>query len=375
MKNMKATINKHDIVDVLSKVQGLTGRRSNLAITETVLIQTNEKGIMITATDLETGYEGQFPAVVESQGTIAVSARKFYEIVRESPSSDILVEEGDNRIIDIGNENVQFNLKGMNPDDFPDTPSMEVEQFFSVNSAAFKSMIEKSIIIGGMGEDKKPHINGIFFERMGNHSPPLLRMVSTDGSRLSKFDLTGDGESNFPTGEGILLPKKGLNEISKFLGTDEKIEIGIQKNYFVIKTPREAFYIRLLEGHFPQYDGIISRTDGYAIIMDKELFLKMLKRMSILCNENYRAVMFKFDDGRLIINATNPDLGESKEDMHIDYSGETIESAFNPKYFIDAANGIDDKQMIVDIISDDKPCLISGVEDKSYLSAIMPMKV
>lgn len=372
---MKVTINKNDIVDVLSKVQGLTGRRSNLAITETILIQTTEKGIQITATDLETGYEGQFPAVVESNGTIAVSARKFYEIVREFPSTDILVQEENNRLINIGNEKVQFNLKGMDPKDFPDTPPMEVEQFFNVDSASFKLMIEKSVIISGIGEDKKPHINGLFFERMGNQSPPLLRMVSTDGSRLSKYDLAGGEECDFPSGEGVLIPKKGLHEISKFLGADEKIKLGIQKNYFVVQGINEAFYVRLLEGQFPQYEGIVSRTDGYPITMDKELFLKMLKRMSILCTDNYRAVMFRFSDGQLVINATNPDIGESKEDMPIEYSGETIESAFNPKFFIDAVNGVDDKQMIVDIVSDDKPCLINGIEDKSYLSAIMPMRV
>lgn len=372
---MKVTINKNDIVDVLSQVQGLTGRRSNLAITETVLIKAMDKGILIAATDLETGYEGQFPAVVESNGIIAVSARKFYEIVREFPSSEILVQEGDHRLINIGNEKVQFNIKGMNPEDFPDTPPMEVDQFFSVDSAAFKLMIEKSVIISGIGEDKKPHINGVFFEQMGSQSPPMLRMVSTDGSRLSKFDLNGEAKDDIPSGEGVLIPKKGLHEISKFLGAGEKIKLGIQKNYFVVQSPNESFFVRLLEGQFPQYDGIVSRTDGYAITVDKELFLKMLKRMSILCTDNYRAVMFKFTNGQLIINATNPDIGESKEDLPLEYNGETIESAFNPRYFIDAINGVDDKQLIVDIVSDDKPCLINGVEDKSYLSAIMPMRV
>ena len=86
---MKFTIKKSDIVDVLSKIQGLTGRRSNLAITECVCIKASDAAVHLTATDLETCFEGTLPAVVERPGTIAISARKFYEISREFPSADI----------------------------------------------------------------------------------------------------------------------------------------------------------------------------------------------------------------------------------------------------------------------------------------------
>ena len=103
---MKFTILKNDIVDVLSKIQGLTSRRSSLAITECIRIHASEGGIQITATDLETGYEGAFNASVEVAGTIAISARKFYEIMREFPSAEISIEEKDNRIIDIANPSV-----------------------------------------------------------------------------------------------------------------------------------------------------------------------------------------------------------------------------------------------------------------------------
>lgn len=200
-------------------------------------------------------------------------------------------------------------------------------------------------------------------------------MVSTDGSRLSKFDIACDPEKKPPEGDSVLVPKKGLHEVSKFLGMDESVKIAIQGSYFVLKSSTETFYIRLLEGKFPQYEGIISRPDGHRIVVEKDLFLNMVKRMSILCTESYRAAMFTFNTDELVINATNPDIGESKEDMTIDYMGEKFQAAFNPRFFIDAVNGIDDKKLELNIISEEKPCLIDGVEDKSYVSAIMPMRV
>lgn len=122
---MKFIINKNDIKSILAKVQGITGRRTNLAITETVLIEALESSIKITATDLETGFEGEYPASVESQGIIAINAKKLYEIVRDFPTGDINIDEVENRWIQIGNHNIEYHIVGMNPEDYPDTPKFD----------------------------------------------------------------------------------------------------------------------------------------------------------------------------------------------------------------------------------------------------------
>ena len=114
---MKATINKSDILPVLAKIQGLAGRKTSLAITTNILIQTAESGITINATDLETGFEGFYPANIETQGVIAINARKLFEIVRDFPSEDIYVNEIENHWIEIGNQNVEYHIVGLNPDD------------------------------------------------------------------------------------------------------------------------------------------------------------------------------------------------------------------------------------------------------------------
>lgn len=372
---MKATINKSEIVEVLSKVQGLTGRRSSLAITECIRIKASDTHIHLTATDLETCFEGRLDALVESPGTIAISARKLYEIAREFPSSDILIDETENRWINISNHKVHYHLMGMNADDFPEAPVFEEVEFFELQASDFKKMIDKSNVISGIGEDKKPHINGILFERLTDQEPHGIRMVSTDGSRLSTFDLALAQDKQLPAGPNALIPKKGLHEVSKFLGGSGVVRIGIQESYFIIKSEVETIAIRLLEGQYPQYSEIVFRKDGDTIRIEKEPFYNMLKRMSILCTDSYRAAIFTFGNGSLAINATNPDIGESKEDMAIDYEGETIEAAFNPRFFIEALNGVDDQYIRLNIVSDHKPCLIQGVEDQSYLSALMPMRV
>lgn len=372
---MKFTVNKSDILDVLVNVQGLTGRKSNLAITSGVLIKTGESGITIVATDLETGFEGVYPANIETPGVIAINARKFYEIVREFPSQEISVKEIENHWIKISNDTVEYNIVGMNPDDFPDTPHIEDVQFFDIDSVAFKKMIDKTVIITGLSDEKRAHITGAYFEIVHKDDEKKVRMVSTDGNRLSKVDCVFEKETALPDAAGIIVPKKGLNEVNKFLEPEGTVSVGIKHNNFIIKKDTETIIIRLLEGNFPEYRDILKKGDSYSILLEKRLFLMMLKRMSILSSEEYKGVIFDFSDDKLMVTATNPDIGESKENMVIDFKGENISVAFNPRYFTETLGVIEDNKIMLSIIDGEKPCFIEGEKDKNFLSVIMPMRI
>ncbi|HSQ89677.1 DNA polymerase III subunit beta [Romboutsia sp.] len=372
---MKFKINKNDILDILSKVQGITGRKSNLAITSNILIKTTDKGIILTVTDLETGFEGLYPATIEKKGVLTINSRKFYEIVREFPSEEIQISESDNYWIKIGNKNVEYNMVGLNPDDFPETPIIENVDFFTIDSEVFRKMIEKTIIITGASDEKRTHITGIYFEVIHQEDKNLVRMVSTDGNRLSKADCIYEKDIQLPQAFGVLIPKKGMNEVIKFLDPSGTVQIGVKNNNFIIKKDYETVIIRLLEGDFPEYGDIIQRGSSYAIHLDKKKFLMMLKRMSILSSEDYKGVIFNFKDNNISITTTNPDLGESKEDMNIDFKGDPIEVAFNPRYIIEILSVIDTEKVVVNIIDKEKPCLIEGENDDTYLSVIMPMRI
>lgn len=372
---MKFKVKKDDILDVLSKIQGLAGRKSNLAITSTILIRAVNDGITFVVTDLETGFEGLYPAIIENEGIIAINARKFYEIVREFPVDEIQVYEAENHWIKIGDTNVEYNIVGMNPEDFPEAPYIEMVDFFKIDSVNFKKMIDKTVIITGATDERRAHITGIYFEIIQKDNQNLVRMVSTDGNRLSMVDYSYIKEQELPVGPGVLIPKKGLQEVMKFLDSEGMVQIGFKNNNFIIKKDYETIIIRLLEGEFPEYQDIVTKSDGNNINLDRQLFLKMLKRMSILSSEDYKGVIFNFATDKLLITTTNPDIGESKEEMGIDYKGAPFEVAFNPKYFIETLNLIQQDKINLNIINEERPCLIQGENDDTYLSVIMPMRI
>ena len=380
---MDFTIKKNIFYNVLSKVQGLTGRKTNLAITTNVLIKAKGSHITVIATDLETGFEGHYSASIKKEGIAAINARKLFEIVREFPDEVIRIHEVENYWIKIGRDKddgveekqLEFNIVGMNPEDFPDIPEIEEVNFFEIDSIALNKMIERTVIITASPDDKRAHFIGIYLEIIEKDDEKLLRMVSTDGSRLSTADNIYDKSYDIPIDKSILIPKKGINELTKFLNTEKMVQIGVKDNNFIINKDTEKIIIRLLEGDFPDYIDITTKKDVHIIKMDKNLFLKMLKRMSILSSDDYKGVIFSFQKDKLKIDSTNPEIGESKEDMIINYNGDDVEAMFNPRFFIETINVIDDEKILLSISSGEKPCLIEAENDKSYLSVIMPMKI
>ena len=165
---MRLTIEKSVIVDVLAKVQGITGRRSNLAITTNVILAAGEDRLSISATDLETGFEGTYPAKVEHDGKVALNARKLYEILRDFPSPEIHL-----------NDNVEYHLVGMNTEDFPEIPKIDDVSFFEVDAKVLGVMIDRMTMISA-SDDKRAHVIGVYIEKIeGEDGQKRLRMVST----------------------------------------------------------------------------------------------------------------------------------------------------------------------------------------------------
>ena len=373
---MKITVNKNNLLNILSKLQGITSRKSSLAITETVLMKAFNSTITIIATDLETGFEGSISAEVEEEGIIAINAKKLYEIARDFPENNIYIKEIENYWIEIEKNNIEFHIVGMNPDNFPAIPQIKNIDFFKIDSQSLKEMIEKVIIIGPSSKDKRAHIAGIVFEKIEKEDKKKIRLVSTDGNRLSLVDYIYKADIELPSIDNIIIPKKGISEVVKFLDSEGDVFIGFKDNHCIIKKENETITIRLLEGDFPKYDDIINESEKNNIIkIKRSQFLMMLKRMSILSDDDYNNVIFKFSDNKLVITSTNPEIGESKEDIYIDYDKNFFEVAFNPKFFIDVISIMKEDNIMLNIINEKKPCLIEGEKDKTWLSIIMPMRI
>jgi DNA polymerase III subunit beta len=372
---MKCTLKKSKILDTLAKIQGIAGKKTSNAIISCVLIKALENGLKIYATDYETGFIGFYPAEVELEGAIAVNARKLYEIVRDFPTEDILVNEVENFWIEIGKYNVQYHLVGMNPASFPEVPEIEKIPFIEMESRYFKKMIDKTAMMTASVEDKRPHVLGVCLETIQKEGEDWIRIISTDGNRLAKVDYPCINETDLILDKNILVQKKGFNELSKIIVPQGNLLLGIMDNKLFMKQQQETVSIQLLNGVFPDVSDILFIKDTRQILLNKHLFMMMLRRMSIFSTDDYKGVIFNFNDDKMIVTSTNPELGESKEEMFIVYTDALIEVAFNPRYFIESLSVIEEDQVVLNIKDDQNPCIIEGEKDKSYICVIMPMRI
>lgn len=373
---MKFSFNKKEIVTVLSKIQGLTGRKTNLTITSDILIKAMGSQITITANDLETVFLGTYEASVETEGILSINSKKFFEIIREYPENLICINEVENRWIEIGEGDSIYHIVSSDYENFPETPIIENIDFIEITSKDLKKMVDVSSIVSFSGEEKRIYVLGSLVEKITtDDGEEQLRIISTDSRRLNCCNAKFKGNLQLPD-ESVIIPKKGLSELNKFIeNSKDIINVGIKDNYFIFKNNNESIMIKLLEGEYPDYKPVINYQDMIPIEMDKTMFYTLMKRVSILTSDDYKSVILNFSDNELKVTITNPEIGESKEQMMVSFSGEEIKSAFNPKYFMDALSIFEDDTVVINVKDSKSPCIIRGLKDDNLICVIMAMHI
>jgi DNA polymerase-3 subunit beta len=197
---------------------------------------------------------------------------------------------------------------------------------------------------------------------MGKHTEPVRKAL-----------LAGDldlGSSR------VIIPKKGLVELGKFIDSDiETINVGAKDNHFVSQRANESIMIKLLEGDYPDYRLVMNFEEMIPIEVDRAMFLTLMKRVSILTSEDYKSVIFNFTENNLTVTITNPEIGESKEQLMVGFSGEEIKSAFNPRYFMDALNLFEDEIVTLNIKDSKSPCIVKSMKNNNLICVIMSIHI
>ncbi|MCP3943007.1 MAG: DNA polymerase III subunit beta [Desulfobacteraceae bacterium] len=372
---MKFSFNKKDIQEILSKIQGITGRKTNLTITSDILIKAVGSQISITANDLETVFTGTYDAQVETEGILSINSKKFFEIIREYPDNEIIVNEVENRWVEIGKGDSLYHIVASDYENFPETPLIENIDFIEVDAKDLKKMVAISSVVGFSGDEKRIYVLGSLIEKIVSDGQELLRIVSTDSRRLHCYDAQFKGELNLPE-ESVIIPKKGLSELNKFIDSNsDPIQVGIKENYFIFQRANESVMIKLLDGEYPDYKPIINYDEMIPMEVDRNMFITLMRRISILTSDDYKSVILTFKDNELTVTITNPEIGESKERLMIGFSGKEIKSAFNPKYFMDALNLFEDSIVIINVKDSKSPCIIKSLDDDKLVCVIMAMHI
>jgi DNA polymerase-3 subunit beta len=328
----------------------------------------------LSATDLELGFQETLEGKIESEGSIAVSGRKLFEILKESKGSYFHIKEKENNWVFMTDGGARFDLACLASDEYPAFVEPEGAVLVEVEGGVLAEMVDKTIY-AVTAEEAGFKLSGVFAEKVDMEGKKLLRMVSTDGHRLAMIDRAVGKVDALDMGSGVMVPKKGMNELSKFASEGGPVQIGFKEKSCVVKKENALLVMRLLEAKFPDYHAVIPKKEKFKIELNRIRFLEAMRKMLILSSERYRAVKITLDKDNLELLSTNPDIGEAQENIDVEYEGERLEAGFNPRYFIDVLNAMESEIITLGFLDNSKPCMLKGEADEGFLGLIMPMRV
>lgn len=363
---MEFKVTKENFIEGLSATQGVVEKKNTMPVLSNILLEADKTGLKITATDLEVALVYQIPAQVILPGKLTVSAKSLYDIIKEIGEMEVFLKLEANNRLHVQAGTSQFNIPGLEAKEFPSLPTVETSSN-NYSCQNLLGMIEKTQSSISMDETRH-HLAGLLFQKSKDKG---LRMVATDGHRLSLIEkeIMADGEYK------VIVPKKGVMELKKMVLKGESIELAVgQKNLFA-RQGNQTLYIRLIDGEFPDYDRVIPKESDKFATLPREKLIGALRRVSLLSNERSRAVLLSLSPKNLEVSIHNPDLGEAREELEIDYKGESLKIGFNARYFLDVLNVLKDEKIILGLKNESAPCIVKAETEPGYLGVIMPMRV
>lgn len=374
---MKINASKKILLKALSRIQGVVEKTSIKPITANVLISATKSEVFFSATNLQIGMVSKYTEVeVIKEGKVSLNARKLFEIIKELPEDIVALSEHENYRMNIScGKDLNFNIIGLPPEDFPSFAKEEEENFVEWKTNKLIKAIDLTSFSISKDETKL-NINGAYLEA---GEKDLTRMVTTDGYRLSIMD--SDFGNAFPLNKGLLVPQKGITELNKILfekkSEEKTVLIMANKNNFVAKIGEVVLYIRLIEKNFPEYKIIIPAPEKKTsmLFLEKELLRPALKRMLIISTENNRPVVFSFKNNILNIYTEDSELGSVNEVLKLkEKTKEDFSLCINCAYLLDILNAAEDDIVIEYCAKEkDKPIVVRPANKSNLTYIIMPM--
>lgn len=371
---MKLTIKKEEILRGLQRIQGVVEKKNTMPILSNMLLTAESGSVEIIATDLEIGLRGRYDAQVEKPGSVTVSAKKMYEIVRELPAEDIQINAEDSNWVRIQSGRSQFKLVGLPKDEYPSLPDVAEEGMIVIDGATLRDMIKKTLYSVGEN-DARYVLNGLFVHMTQTKGGLNVRMVGTDGHRLSMIDRIIDAKHGE---ESIIIPKKAMMELRRLLEEDApqtELRLGFSKNHALFKRDGLVMVSKLIDGNYPNYQQVVPSSSTKRVAVPKDILTHAVKRVSILSKEKTNAVKLQLEKDRLVLSTNNPEVGEAVEELAVDYQGEEIAIGFNSRYLMDVLAAMDKETIALELNDALSPCLITEEGDEQYKCVVMPMRV
>ncbi len=373
---MKLRIARDELLTGLQRVQGVVEKRNTMPILSNILLEAKAEGVEIIATDLEIMMRGLYKASIQEPGSVTLSARKLYEILKELPGGEIDITVSENNWVAIQAGKSQFKIVGLPGNDYPALPAIERNGLTPLAGAGLLELIRKTLFAVG-DNDARYILNGLLVNLIVSEGKTTLRLVGTDGHRLAVAEREiGDAAPKDQRDIKAIIPKKAAHEMRRLLeeGDGEPL-IGFTKNLMIFRKSGLLLTSRLMEGNYPNYQQVLPKEHGRYATVAKADLEGAIRRVAVLSRDKTSAVKVTIDSKSMTLFSSNPDYGEATEEVSAKYGGENLTTGFNARYLLDVLNVVDGESVTLQMDNALSPCLVREPGTPGFRCVVMPVKI
>jgi DNA polymerase III subunit beta len=361
---MNIVVDKNSILLPVSKLVGITEKRSLMPILSNILIDFEKSHTTVYSTDLELSAIGFIEYKAPEEKKIVIHGRKFLEILREMDSGEIMLQIEEN-VLAIKQKQTEIVLSLQDPEEFPEVKKIVGNDELVIDGATFLEMIEK--VSFAISVDETRYIlTGMYI--CGKDGSMVV--VGTDGFRMAFCQKQIEGIKSF---KGITIPKRSLTELERIVDEGEKVIMTIDEKHVQISTKNIVVVSRVIEGSFPDYENVIPQTNDNSVRLEKESFIRGLKKVSSIIGRSEPIKMI-LSNGKLEMEAES-DIGRAKEIIDIDYNGENITMNFNVRFVMDVVSHMEGNTVIMSAPTTYGAVLFKEENNDFYKNIVMPIRI
>jgi len=368
---MRFTISREKLQEGLTAVTATIPAKTTLPVLANILVETTEKGIRLSGTDLDIAVSTEVAADVESSGAITIPAKKLSEIARELPPSPVKIAAAGEQRVTLDCGRAHFKILGLPKDEFPSFPAVRFNESWRLRSGELQKLISHTSFAVST-EESRPILNGVLWELR----PEMMRMVATNGHRLAKMELpikTAAAPSS-----DLIVPPKALEQVRRLFPEDEELEIDRGENHLGFRSPFTSVFTRLIEGPYPPYDQVIPRDNNRIATADRASLMGALRRMSVIASDQTHRIRLSFNAAIVRFSVQTPDLGEATDELPIRYTGDPLDIGFNANYLLEILRYIPTEEVKLTFKAPERAATLEpeGWSDPaSYLCLVMPLRL
>ena len=363
---MHIICDKSKLIEGMNIVMKAIPGKTTMMILECVVIEVKDNQIKLIANDLQLGIETLIDGEIKQEGSVAVGAKVFFEIIRKLPSDNVSITVDEDYHMNISCGKAKFNIMAKATDEFPYLPNIVKDKNVNISQFTLKDIIRQTVFSISDTENAKV-MTGELFEIHDSE----LKVVSLDGHRISirkvKLNRSYDDVS-------VIIPGKTLIEISKIIngGMDDEVSIFFTDKHVLFEFEDTIVLSRLIEGEYYKIDKMLSTDYETKVTVNKREMLECIDRSTLLLKESdKKPVIIDVQDDYMKF-AMNSAIGSMDEDIDASKEGKDILIGFNPRFLMDALRVIDEDEITMYMINPKAPCFIRDQEE-TYIYLILPV--